>query len=124
VTFGFVDYCTIARPPHNHLPLVNVSYRPLFSTLSVGNVILSLGLLLQETRLVLCSSHYSLLTPVAETLQSLLFPVVWQGAYIPMVPYDMLDILEAPMPFLFGLPGRYLNEHPASERPLGVVFCD
>ncbi|EKU20485.1 denn domain-containing protein 4b, partial [Nannochloropsis gaditana CCMP526] len=47
--------------------------------------------------------HHALLTPIAEALLSLLFPLVWQGAYIPVMPLAMVDILEAPVPFFVGL---------------------
>lgn len=45
-------------------------------------------------QVALCSSHYALLTPTAEGLLSLLFPFVWQGAYIPVMPFNMKDVLE------------------------------
>lgn len=44
--------------------------------------------------MAICSSHYALLAPVAEGLLSLMFPFVWQGAYIPVMPYNMRDVLE------------------------------
>lgn len=79
------------RPPLNELPMTNFSYRPLFATLSVSNVLVIFGLLLQETSIVLCSTEsVSLLFFVAEALTSLLFPLVWQGAYIPVLPREML----------------------------------
>lgn len=56
-----------------------------------------------EVRICLCSQHHALLTPIAEALLSLLFPLVWQGAYIPVMPLAMVDILEAPVPFFVGL---------------------
>lgn len=44
--------------------------------------------------MVLCSSEsMSLLFLVAEALTSLLFPLVWQGAYIPVLPREMLGKL-------------------------------
>lgn len=45
-------------------------------------------------QVALCSSHYALLAPAAEGLLSLLFPFVWQGAYIPVMPFNMKDVLE------------------------------
>jgi hypothetical protein len=79
------------RAPLNELPMANFSYRPLFATLSVSNVLVIFGLLLQETSIVLCSSEsVSLLFLVSEALTSLLFPLVWQGAYIPVLPREML----------------------------------
>ncbi|CAM9515935.1 unnamed protein product, partial [Sphacelaria rigidula] len=85
---------TISRPPKNRLPLVDFSYRPLLACLSVENLLCVVGLLLTEAKVALCSSHYALLTPAAEGLVSLLFPFVWQGAYIPVMPFNMKDVLE------------------------------
>lgn len=74
--------------------------------------------------MALLSKHYALLTPVAEALVSLLFPFRWQGLFIPIMPYAMLDILDSPVPFLLGLHSRYLKDVPSSRRPRGVVFVD
>ena len=126
VKFGFTvkDIWTIERPPENQLPMANFSYRPLFASLSISNVLVVVGCLLQETRVALVSQHYALLGPVAEALLSFLFPLHWQGLYLTLVPRNMLDILDAPVPYLVGLHARYLRETPAEDRPHGVVFVD
>jgi hypothetical protein len=126
VKFGFTvkDIWSIQRPPDNQLPLTNFSYRPLFASLSVSNVMVVIGCLLQETRVALVSRHYALLGPVAEALLSLLFPFSWQGMYLPVMPYSLQDILDAPIPYLVGLHSRYLTETPPRRRPHGVVFVD
>lgn len=72
----------IERPPINELPLADFSFRPLFASLSVSNVVVVLGYLLQECKIVLLSKHYSILTPVAEALLSAMFPFRWVGLYI------------------------------------------
>ena len=119
------DTITICRPPPNELPMVDFSYRPIFTSLSVGNIIVVLGLLLQETKVCICSKYYSLLTPVAEALISLLFPFEWQGLYVPVLSFpSMIDLLDAPVPFLIGLSSTYLSEVQAEVRPRGVVFVD
>jgi hypothetical protein len=84
VEFGLTNHkvVTIERPALNQLPLANFSFRPLFATLSVGNIITVMGCLLQECRIVILSKHYSLLCPVTEALLSFLFPFTWQGLYI------------------------------------------
>ncbi|GAB5037240.1 Hypothetical protein NocV09_06800120 [Nannochloropsis oceanica] len=115
---------TISRPPKNRLPMAAFSFRPLFTCLSVDNILTVFGCLLTETRICLCSQHHALLTPIAEAFQSLLFPLVWQGAYIPIMPLGMADILDAPVPFFVGLNRRYLDHTPATHRPVGVVFVD
>uniref|UniRef100_A0A7S2Y961 UDENN domain-containing protein n=1 Tax=Entomoneis paludosa TaxID=265537 RepID=A0A7S2Y961_9STRA len=126
VRFGFTahEIWSIRRPPNNELPLVDFSFQPLFASLSVSSVMVVLACLLEETRVALLSKHYAILTPVAEALCSLLFPFHWQGMYIPIMPYSMLDILDAPVPFLVGLHSRYLQETPPTRRPPGVVFVD
>lgn len=115
---------TISRPPPNQLPMARMGYRGLFSVLSTGNIVAVVGVLLQEGRVALCSKSYALLTPVAEALVSLLFPFVYQGIYIPVLPYNLLDVLDAPTPFLLGLNSKYLRSVLPSSRPHGVVFVD
>lgn len=120
--FGYIETIALSRPPPDGLPEFHLSYEPLFALLSVENVLTVLGLLLEETRVVLCSSSYAVLAPLCEALLSLLFPFAWQGAYMPLLPSSMLDFLHAPCPFFAGIHSRYLRE--GTERPPGVVFVD
>ena len=91
IKFSFTDVpCSICRPPKNKFPLFDLSYRPLFTALSVGNIITIVGCLLTESKVAICSSQYSLLTPACEALLSFLFPLVWVGVYIPVMPFSML----------------------------------
>lgn len=126
VKFGFSvkETWNIERPPENRLPMANFSFLPLFGSLSVGNILVVIGCLLQEARVALLSQHIAILTPVAETLLSLMFPFHWQGMYLPVCPFDMKDVLSAPVPFLIGLHSKYLKEVPVSEHPREVVFVD
>jgi hypothetical protein len=126
VKFGLTvnDTWSIGRPPENQLPLADFSFQPLFAALSVSNVMVVIGCLLEEGRVALLSRHYAMLAPTAEALVSLLFPFHWQGMYLPVLPYNMIDILGAPVPFLVGLHSRYLVDVPAGSRPRGVVFVD
>lgn len=124
VSFTSKSIIRIERPPPNRLPLANFSFRPLFASLSVANIMVVFGCLLEERKIALLSSHCSILTPVAESLLSALFPFEWQGLYIPLMPYSMLDILDAPVPFLVGLDSRYLQETPPHRRPKGVMLVD
>jgi len=84
VEFAFTTDKTfsIERPAINELPMADFSFRPLFASLSVSNIIVVLGYLLQESQVVLLSKHYSLLTPIAEALLSAIFPFRWVGLYI------------------------------------------
>jgi len=129
MNFGYFDdseglnvhFC---RPSKNNLPLVGSSYRPLFTSLSVSNILVVFGCLVHEMKVVLCSKYIALLTPVAEALRSALYPFVWQGLYIPVLPYSMIDLLQSPQPFFVGTHSRYLVEVDKKDRPNGVVFVD
>ncbi len=125
VAFANNEIVSISRPPINRLPLVNFSYRPLFTCLSVSNIMVVMGFLLQESRVAVFSKHASLLGPSCEALCSLLFPLVWQGIYIPVLPESMtVDLLEAPIPFLVGAHRVYLDEFSVDKRPKGVTLVD
>ena len=46
---------------------------------------------------------FEIAATAAETLSALLFPFSWQHVYIPILPERLLDILQAPVPFLIGI---------------------
>ncbi|MEW5310546.1 MAG: hypothetical protein WDW38_002334 [Sanguina aurantia] len=56
-----------------------------------------------QRRVLLRCSHYSLLTRAAEGIRQLLFPLRQPHVYIPVLPYALVDYLDAPTPFLMGL---------------------
>jgi hypothetical protein len=66
----------------------------------------------------------ALLTPIQEGFLSFLFPFVWQGCYIPILPLHMIEILDAPIPLLVGCHRDYFSITPSSKRPSCVVFVD
>jgi hypothetical protein len=61
---------------------------------------------------------------VQSALLSLLFPLSWQGAFIPVLPSSMLDLLDAPVPFCVGVVRSSLPPPGVGARPAGVVFVD
>lgn len=73
-------------------------------------------------KVVLCCKHLSILTPCAEALLSFLFPFVWQGLYLPLLPSSMLDILESPVPYLVGIHSRLLPS--IRNRSSNTVYVD
>lgn len=115
---------TISRPPNNRLPMVDFSYRALFSSLSIDNVIRVFRCMCDEQSICIISNNLALLTPVQETLISFLYPLEWQGCYIPVLPLSLVEIVEAPVPFLIGVHSAYYNIVPEHRRPETVVFVD
>ena len=114
----------LSRPPLNKLPMVDFSYRPLFACLSVQNIILVFRIICAEFSVCFVSKNTSLLTPVQESVLSLLFPMVWQGVYIPILPRSMLDILDAPVPIVMGVDKAFIQHIPVNNRPKSLIFVD
>jgi hypothetical protein len=119
----------LERPPPNRLPLLNVSMEPLFRTLSLSNILVIWANLLQEGKVVLSCSNSettALLAPISEALLALLFPLEWQGIYVPVLPNQdaVLDLLEAPVPYLIGLVTKPSQAYNPQSHPNGVLWCD
>ena len=69
----------ITRPPQNQLPMIDFSFRPLFTLLSIDNILVVFKCLLAECTVCVLSENIAILTPVLEALLILLFPFSWQG---------------------------------------------
>jgi hypothetical protein len=67
------------------------------------------ALVLTERQIVFVSSQYSLLTSCAEAITSLIYPLSWTHAYIPILPRQLLGVLGAPFPFLLGIHSSFLK---------------
>ena len=91
--------------PHQH-----VSLMPLFKCLSVPNIVLVFQHVLAEGKLVLVSSSYTLLTPVAEAIRALQYPFKWQNVFIPILPTNLAYTIRAPVPFIVGLHRSFMDE--------------
>ena len=115
---------SVSRPAMNKLPMVDFSYRPLFACLSVDNIITVFRAICGEFSLCFISKTRALLTPVQEAILSFLFPLVWQGAYIPVLPKHMVEILDAPVPVIVGLDCDYFESTSHEARPAEVLFIN
>eukprot|EP00579_Thalassiosira_antarctica_P013794 CAMPEP_0201947094 /NCGR_PEP_ID=MMETSP0903-20130614/54759_1 /ASSEMBLY_ACC=CAM_ASM_000552 /TAXON_ID=420261 /ORGANISM="Thalassiosira antarctica, Strain CCMP982" /LENGTH=1385 /DNA_ID=CAMNT_0048490219 /DNA_START=26 /DNA_END=4183 /DNA_ORIENTATION=+ len=100
---------SIWSPPHN-MPIawVSLPFSHLFQCLDVENVLKVWTALALERQVLVTSTQLSLLTTCCEILLSLLFPMKWSHAYIPVLPHFLVPILSAPMPFLCGIDKRHL----------------
>ena len=105
---GITDPC-ISFPDRYALPSGGANnFTVLFHCFSSTSLIIIWKLLLLEQKIVIHSSIDALLTPICEALLTLLFPLKWQGVYIPLCPAHMCHLLECPTPFLLGLSTRQL----------------
>ena len=97
-------------PPHNQpIAWVSLPFRHLFECLDIENIVTIWHAIALERQVLVVSTQKSLLTTVCEIFLSLLFPMKWSHAYIPLLPQCLVSILSAPMPFLCGIDKTYLN---------------
>ncbi|EGZ17762.1 hypothetical protein PHYSODRAFT_255860 [Phytophthora sojae] len=89
---------------------VDFSMEELFSCLSVEHVVALVTCMLLERQIVLVSSRYSVLTSVGETLKSLIAPLQWSHVFAPILPKSMIECLQCPTPYLFGVHSSYRAE--------------
>jgi DENN (AEX-3) domain/uDENN domain/dDENN domain/C1 domain len=80
---------------------------PLFRALTVPNIIILFEYVLSESRIILLSSHTSMLQLVSKALVELIWPLQWTGVYIPILPARLIQALEAPCPYICGVERRY-----------------
>ncbi|PPJ55721.1 hypothetical protein CBER1_08301 [Cercospora berteroae] len=85
----------------------NTDLYALFRCLSIPNVIALFEYALAESRIILLSSHTAMLQLACSALQSLLYPLKWTGVLIPVLPYRLIQALEAPCPYIAGVEKRY-----------------
>lgn len=80
---------------------------PLFRTLTIPNIVLLLEYVLAESRVILLSSHTSMLQLVSKAILDLIWPLEWTGVYIPVLPSRLVQALDAPCPYICGIDRKY-----------------
>ncbi|GLD99334.1 hypothetical protein PINS_up008053 [Pythium insidiosum] len=98
-----------------HLPRLDHSLRILFDALDLSTILQVFTAVLFESRLLIVSSHLSVLMRVCESLRALLFPLLWPHVYLPLLPRRMLPYLDCPTPFIFGVSRDAYHEAFCSE---------
>lgn len=98
-----------APPANQPVAYVALPFNVLFECLDLSNIIFVWYALTLERKILLLSSHCSLLTICAEILCSLLFPMEWNHLYIPILPRFLSPMLDAPIPYLCGIARQHLE---------------
>jgi WD40 repeat protein len=63
-----------------------------------------------EKKIILHSSDTSRLSIISESLRVLSYPLKWCSAYIPVVPALLLDLVDAPVPYILGISTSLLSK--------------
>lgn len=95
---------SVEVPPKDGLPHADIPFHPLVQCLDVDNLIRLFTAVLLERRILLRANKYSLLTLVSEAICHLIYPFKWQHVYIPLLFFSGVDYIDAPTPYMMGLP--------------------
>lgn len=79
----------------------------LFRALTIPNILILFEYVLAESRIILLSSHTSMLHLVSKAIVELIWPLKWAGVFIPVLPARLVQALEAPCPYICGIERRY-----------------
>ena len=73
---------------------LNMPLKKMFQILDIRTIVQCVCGVLCESRIVIHSSQYSLLTLISESILALCYPMVWCHIYIPVLPKDILNVVE------------------------------
>lgn len=94
----------------------NIDIYALFRCLSLPNIVTLFEYVLQESRIILLSSHTAMLHLASMAIANLLYPFKWAGVFIPVLPSRLVQTIEAPCPYIVGIERRYEpSEYPDDE---------
>ncbi|XP_011310982.1 DENN domain-containing protein 1A isoform X2 [Fopius arisanus] len=80
-----------------------------FSAVDPHNMMIIFASMLYERRIIFTSKRLSRLSACVQACNALIYPMIWQHIYIPVLPLALMDYLLAPMPFLIGVPTPILQ---------------
>jgi len=84
----------ISMPPTKDLPLLDLPFQRLFACLDVPSVVTTvLGFLAMERKVIIMSTHPSLVSDACELLRSLLFPFELCAPYVPRLTQPFMSCL-------------------------------
>ncbi|XP_014212185.1 DENN domain-containing protein 1A [Copidosoma floridanum] len=95
----------LQRPNQFQLPSIpeNRNLTEYFSAVDSHNMMMVFASMLYERRIIFTSKRLSRLSACVQACNALIYPMIWQHIYIPVLPHSLTDYLLAPMPFLIGV---------------------
>jgi len=116
-------YLTV--PPPTGLPTLphGSSVTSVCRLLGSEGLTLLLAAVLTESKIIIHSDEIANLAMVAEVITALIYPFIWSLPYLPVLPEQMLEMVEAPLSYFFGVLScnmKFIDESVFSE----VVVID
>ncbi|CAD0111165.1 unnamed protein product [Aureobasidium uvarum] len=105
VRIDMKDYALCYQFPSSPTGFQNFAMWPLFSCLSIPNIVGVVEAAISPTRRIIFVSHYpAMLTMAAETIRYLVRVYEWSGLYVPIVhARHARDLVQEPGPYIMGI---------------------
>ncbi|CAD0098990.1 unnamed protein product [Aureobasidium mustum] len=105
VRIDMKDYALCYQFPSSPTGFQNFAMWPLFSCLSIPNIVGVVEAAISPTRRIIFVSHYpAMLTMAAETIRYLVRVYEWSGLYVPIVhARHAKDLVQEPGPYIIGV---------------------
>lgn len=75
-----------------------------FNAVDKHNMMVIFASMLYERRIIFTSKKLKRLSACVQSANDIIYPMIWQHIFIPVLPMSLMDYLLAPMPFLIGVP--------------------
>ncbi|KAL2311982.1 Diacylglycerol binding protein [Schizosaccharomyces pombe] len=113
------------RSPVNEIPGWNdVDLYPLFRALSIPNILVLFEAALMEAKVIFLSENLGMLGYASQALLHLLYPLTWQGLYIPVLPRRLISCFEAPCSYIIGTLSYFFHMDDVPLDNIPLVVCD
>ncbi|EPY52127.1 diacylglycerol binding protein [Schizosaccharomyces cryophilus OY26] len=124
VEVGPLRLC-VFRSPLNEIPgWCDVDLYPLFRALDSWNILTLFEAALLESKILFISKSISMLSYASFALIHLLYPLVWQGLFIPVLPRRLISCLEAPCSYIIGILSDAISLNNLQLDSVPLVVCD
>ncbi|XP_074627330.1 DENN domain-containing protein 3-like isoform X3 [Acropora palmata] len=101
----------LVRPAENpETRLIDMELHYPFLYFSLDDILLLISCILTQQRIVFLSSSYSLLTPIIESFFTFIQPFSWSFTYVPILPSNLLDLVDAPGVFIMGCHAQHKHQ--------------
>ena len=96
----------------------------LFDCLEISAIIKLWCSVLSEKHIIFLANQGYLLFAITQGLLSLIFPFTWLYTYIPILPKNLIDYLDSPIPYIIGIIVNTIDINELNEKYPGHVICD
>ena len=101
------------------------SMKSILNIFGPRNLLDILCCILSESRILFHSSNVAKLPEVADAFRTLMYPFTWTHVYLPVVPAQLLNLVEAPVPFILGTHSENLKQiNQCYLSDVVVIDCD